>query len=174
MKFKIIIPAVKYVLAGFLLAVACFLALNAAMDPLSTSEFCGTACHEMKYIHRNWKESYHGSNELGIQVECIECHLPPREKYFTHLTAKSIYGIRDLYKHILGEYDADQARRKVVEGFSNKNCLHCHNDLLSSPSCPAAKYSHIGSLNYPADPYGNCLKCHPDAGHKNKNSLNPE
>jgi len=39
-------------LAGVIFAMLCFVALNAAMVPVSTSEYCGSKCHEM-YRHPN-------------------------------------------------------------------------------------------------------------------------
>ena len=76
-------------LAGFVFALLCFVALNAAMVPVSKSEYCGSKCHEMNTAYLTWELSPHGSNSKGIRVECIDCHLPEKEKYFAHITAKA-------------------------------------------------------------------------------------
>lgn len=74
---------------GFVFAMLCFIALNAMMKPLSRSGYCGGKCHEMKTAYQSWELSVHGANKSGIRVECVDCHLPSREKYFAHVVAKA-------------------------------------------------------------------------------------
>ena len=88
-------------LAGFAFAVVFFVALNAAMVPISRSEYCGGTCHEMNGAYLSWELSSHGSNARGIRVECIDCHLPSKDKYFTHVAAKGYAGLKDAYKHFV-------------------------------------------------------------------------
>jgi len=154
-------------IAGMVVAVLCFVAINAAMVPLSSSEYCGTKCHEMNSCYERWKLSPHYINRSGIRVECIDCHLPGKDKYFAHLTAKGIYGVKDLYKHYFGgEYNTVKMSKKVIDGMSNDLCLRCHNDLLSDPSGPAARIAHMASLKKPELAENHCLECHEDAGHQ--------
>ena len=70
-------------LAGLIFALLCFVGLNLAMKPVSSSEYCGSKCHEMTTAYQSWELTIHGANNKGIRVECIDCHLPPKEKYFT-------------------------------------------------------------------------------------------
>jgi cytochrome c-type protein NapC/trimethylamine-N-oxide reductase cytochrome c-type subunit TorC len=137
------------------------------MKPVSTSEYCGTNCHEMDTAYQSWKISVHGTNEKGLRADCIDCHLPSKEKYFTHIVAKAYAGGKDLYKHYFGgEYDVEKNREKVVGHISNQKCLGCHVDLLVKPSSEEVKDSHIESLNSPDDPENRCIECHDDAGHQ--------
>lgn len=100
-------------LAGFVFAVLCFVGLNMAMVPVSKSEYCGSKCHEMNTAYQTWELSPHGANRYGISVDCINCHLPPKEKYFTHLVAKAYMGTKDAYKHHFGgEYDIKRPTKK--------------------------------------------------------------
>ena len=82
-------------IAGFAFAIICFIVLNLAMEPVSTSEYCGSKCHEMNTAYQSWELSTHGSNVKGIRVACIECHLPPKDRYFSHIIAKA-YAPTDL------------------------------------------------------------------------------
>ena len=82
-------------LAGLAFAILCFVGLNAAMAPVSTSEYCGSTCHEMNTAYLSWELSPHGANAHGVRVECVDCHLPPKEKYFAHIVAKAYAGAKD-------------------------------------------------------------------------------
>ena len=150
---------------GFIFAVLCFVAINAAMKPVSTSQYCGTNCHEMDTAYQSWKLSTHGVNENGLRAECIACHIVSKDKYFTHLAAKAYVGGKDLYKHYFGgEYDTEKIREKVLEHISNEQCLNCHVDLLARPGSDEAKEAHMESLSLPDDPENRCVECHEEAG----------
>ena len=43
----------------------------------------------MNAAYLSWELSPHGANAHGVRVECIDCHLPPKDKYFAHITAKA-------------------------------------------------------------------------------------
>lgn len=159
-------------LAGVIFAILCFIVLNAAMAPVSTSEYCGSKCHEMNTAYLSWELSPHGSNTYGVRVECVDCHLPPKEKYFTHLIAKAYAGAKDMYKHHFGpDYDTEQIRKQVQKHISNKICLHCHDNLLGKPGNSAARIAHTAVLAEPDAPQNRCVECHEDAGHQRQNKL---
>ena len=154
-------------LVGFAFAIVVFVAVNAAMKPLSTSQYCGTACHEMDTAYTSWQGSVHAVNQRGLSVECVECHAPPKEKYFTHLAYKGYAGAKDTFKHFFGgEYDAEASREKVLEHFSNDKCLHCHDNLLAKPRNEMAEELHREVLE-PSDESEQlkCTECHEDAAH---------
>lgn len=158
--------------AGFIAAVLCFVVLNAAMKPVSTSAYCGGKCHEMNTAYQTWELSTHGTNKLGFRVECIDCHLPPKEKYFRHIIAKGYEGGKDIYKHYLGgEYDVAEARKRALKKVPNGRCLHCHDDLLAMPGSPAARTAHAEVLNPPVGTWLKCLDCHEEVGHERENKL---
>ena len=159
-------------LAGLVFALICFIALNAVMKPVSTSEYCGTNCHEMNSSYRTWELSAHGANKYGFRVECIDCHLPPKEEYFTHITAKAYAGAKDMYKHHFGkEYDQSEIRMKVLDSLPNETCMHCHDDLLAMPGSSSARIAHTAVLDSPDDPESRCVSCHEDAGHQRQEKI---
>jgi cytochrome c-type protein NapC/trimethylamine-N-oxide reductase cytochrome c-type subunit TorC len=154
-------------LFGIVLAIILFLLINVSMEQVSSSEYCGTNCHEMQTAYDSWKLTPHAVNARGLSAGCVQCHLPPENHYFRHLIAKGIAGMKDLYKHHFGgEYDGEKIREIVLEEFENSTCIHCHTNLLDKPGSDVAKESHEESLN-PSDPEEaiRCVDCHEDAGH---------
>ena len=159
-------------LVGFAFALFCFVAINAALEYTSTSRFCGAACHEMGPACRTWELSTHGANKYGFRVECIECHLPPKDRFFTHLAAKSYTGAKDIYKHYLGpDYDLEKTRKIVLDQISSRRCLHCHDSLLLKPGSSASMKAHLEAINEPLAPENRCVACHEDAGHQRLEKL---
>ena len=159
-------------LAGFISVVFCFVVINLAMVPVSKSEYCGSKCHEMNTAYLTWELSSHGTNAFGIRVECVDCHLPSKDKYFNHLAAKAYEGAKDIYKHYFGgEYNGEKIRQKVLDHISNQRCLNCHDNLLVKPGNSAARIAHTSALAKPDALENRCVQCHEDIGHQRKNKL---
>ncbi len=159
-------------LLGFGFAILCFVGLNAAMKPFSTAGYCGGQCHEMNISYQSWELSPHGTNANGVRVTCVDCHLPPKDRYFAHVAMKGYTGAKDIYKHYFGpEYDREKIRQKVLEHFPRSRCLQCHNTLLARPGSPAARLAHVDALADLKDPEMHCLKCHESTGHERESRL---
>ena len=164
--YKAVRKRILTFIAGIAFALICFIMLNVAMVPVSKSEYCGGKCHEMSTAYRTWELSSHGANNTGIRVECIDCHLPSKDKYFTHMTAKAYAGAKDIYKHYFGdEYNIEKMRQQVLSHMPNQRCLNCHDDLLTKPGSSAARIAHVASLADPDVPENKCIQCHEDTGH---------
>jgi len=159
-------------LAGVVFAVFCFVALNAAMEPVSKSEYCGSKCHEMNVAYQSWELSVHGANKSGFRIECVDCHLPAKDKYFAHVAVKMYEGAKDIYKHYFGgEYDIERIRQKVLDHIPSQRCLNCHDDLLAKGGNSAARIAHVASLNQPQAAENRCVRCHENTGHERQNKL---
>jgi len=153
--------------AGFFFALLCFIAINAAMKPVSKSEYCGTRCHEMDTAYQSWKLTVHGANKKGLRTECIDCHIVSKDRYFTHIATKAYLGARDLYKHHFGgEYDVEKVREKVLAHFPNERCVRCHIDLLAKPGSNTVRKMHTESLSSPDESENRCVDCHKEIGHR--------
>ena len=66
--------------AGFIAAVVCFAVENDIAQRVTTSQFCGTTCHEMDGVYRSWKASPLYANDMGSVTHCADCHLPPQKE----------------------------------------------------------------------------------------------
>jgi len=144
---------------GFFVAILSFVFTNAVMKPLSTPKFC-TVCHEMDEAYNSWELSSHGRNSTIMATDCSICHLPPKEKYFRYLVAKSYVGIRDVFKHFFVKYDVEEMRLTVLDKMPNSRCLYCHNNLLNKSSSVGAMIAHKETL-FPAEgDTPKCVQCH--------------
>lgn len=142
------------------------------MKPVSTSEYCGGKCHEMNTAYQTWELSSHGANKFGFRVECVDCHLPPKETFFRHVAAKGYEGGKDIYKHYLGgDHKVKEASKRAMDKIPNDRCMYCHDDLLAKPGSPAARTAHAEVLDPPEGARHKCLDCHQDAGHERQNRL---
>ena len=158
--------------AGVIFAMICFVAINITMKPFSTNDFCGSKCHFMNTAYQTWELSEHGSNKYGITVDCIDCHLPSKDKYFNHLVVKGYKRAKDFYKfHTLDNYDADEMSKIVTEHFKNVTCLNCHDNLLAKPANSAAQKAHQSVLLNPDAPESKCIKCHKNIAHQRISNL---
>ncbi len=167
-----VISKIPVFLAGLVFAILCFVGLNAAMVPVSKSEYCGSACHEMNTAYLSWELSPHGANAHGVRVECVDCHLPPKENYFAHIVAKAYEGAKDTYVHYFGgPYDIQKIRKGVLDCLPHQRCLHCHDHLLDKPGSSAARAAHTAALVEPDAPENRCVQCHEDAGHQRHSKL---
>jgi cytochrome c nitrite reductase small subunit len=153
---------------GFIAALIIFVIINASLVPTSKPKFCGTLCHEMDEAYTSWQEGPHAKNRTGVVTKCIDCHLPPKDKYFTHLAAKAQTGIKDAYKHFFGgEYNAEEIRESVREHMTNDVCLRCHKDLQDSQANEAAMEMHDMMIFNPGEGEepAKCIECHDEVGH---------
>jgi nitrate/TMAO reductase-like tetraheme cytochrome c subunit len=132
-----------FFLACFL--AACVLLALEATEPFSKPDAC-IECHEMKPVHERWSKSAHFSNASGITVECIDCHLPPREDTFEHLAVKTQKGAQHGWTHFTGEFDQAKSRKLVLDTMKNQQCTHCHDNLTAKSSTPAVGAVHATAL----------------------------
>lgn len=143
-------------------AAASLLALEAT-EPLAEPQAC-TWCHEMQDAYDSWARSPHHVNPSGVKVTCISCHLPPREDHIAHLASKAWSGAKDAYVHFFGEYDAEAARRTVLQTMPSERCLNCHDNLLAMPSSSSVGIVHGAALEKIPSRDHACIACH-DALH---------
>jgi cytochrome c nitrite reductase small subunit len=160
---------------GLLFAMLCFLAINTVAERFSTSEYCGGNCHQMKSAYQSWEPSAHYANDSGVVAQCVDCHLPAKEKYFRHMAAKTYAGIKDVYKyHFGGEYDPEKMRNKVLAAMPNERCLNCHSNLLAKPRSSAARLAHQTVLNPEEDVKPRCVECHEQLHERERKVFSPE
>jgi len=84
-------------LCAFAIGILATISGNKAIEYTSTDEFCAS-CHVHPHVFTSWKLSTHYDNKGGIQVHCVECHLPPKGQGY--LLEKTRLGLKDVYGYL--------------------------------------------------------------------------
>ena len=157
-RWRRLLGSILFVLVA---AVACsFLAVEAT-EQFAEPQACAK-CHEMADACDSWVRSPHYVNPSGVRVTCVACHLPPREDHIAHLTSKAWHGAKNVYVHFFGEYDAEAARRGVLESMPTRRCIRCHDNLLAKPASSAIGAVHRVSIEQAPQRGYACVACHDD------------
>ena len=148
--------------AGFFAAVVVFLAYNALNKKVTTSKFCGTACHEMVGVYHGWQNSGHYINNSGTVTECVDCHLPPQQDHIARMGVEAREGIKNTFKHMAGGYDANEMQKKVLASMPDSRCGRCHANLMAKPKSIASRIAHGSSawINKGDPNAQRCVDCH--------------
>ena len=157
---------------GALLGLAVLATINTVSTYTSTDKYC-MSCHVHPWAEESWKLSSHHNNRTGVTVHCVECHLPPKGEGY--LFAKAYHGAKDVY----GKLFKDSAKinweaKKLLEnakGFTYEaSCIKCHQNLFPVTLSVNGSNAHLAYINAKEDPKPNCLNCHLNVGHFDKNA----
>jgi len=139
----------------------------------NSNVFCGS-CHEMGGAVGTWTASTHTINRSGMHVDCIECHLPPKDDIVRFSAVKGATGLKDVMSHLLERpYDAETTTERLLRTIPDLTCTRCHEELFSPEMTDAGRIAHRA---YPYPKIGqrrNCLSCHPQVGHKRPIVIEP-
>ena len=157
---------------GALLCLVVIGALNLVTTSTSTDTYC-MSCHVHPWAEQSWKLSPHHNNRTGVSVHCVECHLPPKgEGYFP---AKVKHGAIDVYGYLFKDSAKInwEAKRLLdnAKGFTyEKSCIKCHSNLFPVTLSVNGSNAHLAYLNATEEPKPNCINCHLNVGHFDKNA----
>lgn len=143
---------------------------NKAVEYTSTDEFCAS-CHVHPHVFVSWKLSTHYDNKGGIQVHCVDCHLPPKGQ--NYLIEKARLGLKDIYGFIIkdsAEFNWE-AKRTVEQAphFTYKvSCVKCHANLFPLKLNKEGQDAHLYYTQNEAKL--ECTNCHLNVGHYDPNA----
>jgi len=155
---------------SFVVGILATIVGNQAIEYTSTDEFCAS-CHVHPHVFDSWKLSTHYDNKGGIQVHCVDCHLPP--KGHGYLYEKTRLGAKDVYGFLFKD-SADfnwEAKRTVEQAqhFTFKaSCVKCHANLFPLKLNKEGQDAHLYySQN---EDKLECINCHLHVGHYDPNA----
>lgn len=160
-----------FILLGIGIAFVLQYSFEKAVDYTGTDAYC-MSCHVHDHAELSWRLSPHVNNEAGIQVHCIECHLPPKGE--GHLWAKAKHGSKDIYGVLFKDSADFKWESKRTTAVANEftyeaSCIKCHSNLFPSGLSVKGEDSH---LYYESNNDElTCLNCHLNVGHYNPNVL---
>ena len=68
-------------------------------------------------------------------VNCVDCHLPPKDDTWAHYTAKAALGIRDVWGYLTKDsadfdWDRKSELEHAIKYIPNASCVKCHQNLF--------------------------------------------
>lgn len=161
-------------MAGILLTALVIFLGNKAVVKTSTDEFCAS-CHIHPQSTQSWKLSTHYDNKRGIQVHCVDCHLPPHGEGYLPEKAKT--GLRDVWGKIFKDPESLnwEARSQIENAKSHvfeSSCIQCHQNNYPLGLSEDGREAHLyydrqeGALH--------CINCHITVGHYDPDRLHAQ
>ena len=140
---------------------------------LSSNESC-MMCHVHPHVEASWKLSKHYNNSSGTRVNCVDCHLPPRNNTWDHYSFKVKLGVKDLWSFLTKDsadfdWDRKSTLEHAVKYIPNESCKECHHNLFPEKVTDDAIIAHLYYEENEKKLNLQCISCHLDAGHYNPN-----
>ena len=153
------------ILSGICIAALLLFLGNKAVVKTSTDSYC-ESCHVHPHSTQSWKRSTHFDNKMGIQVHCVDCHLPPHGEGY--LVEKAKTGIRDIWANTFkdssefnweAKSQIDYAKGHTFE----TSCIRCHQNNYPLGLTKEGREAHL----YYEQKAGEiqCINCHITVGH---------
>lgn len=164
---KRLFPLLLFSIAlGILLSIS----FNKAIEYTSSDQFCAS-CHVHPHVFPSWKLSTHFDNKTGIQVHCVDCHLPPKGEGY--LLEKTKLGLWDVWQYVTKDStDFNWEAKRTVEQaphFTFKaSCVKCHANLFPLTLKKEGQDAHLYYSQNEAKL--ECTNCHLFVGHYNPNA----
>ncbi len=155
---------------GFALGLLVLIGFNRSVEYTSTNEFC-ESCHVHPHVTESWKLSTHYDNKSGIQVGCVDCHLPPKGEGY--LVEKARLGAKDIYGYLFKDHESFnwEAKSTVEQAqhFTYKaSCVQCHANLFPLTLSAEGQDAHLYYSQNEEEL--SCINCHLHVGHFDPNA----
>ena len=162
-----------FLLIGIFIGIVFVAALYQTSVYFSTNESC-MMCHVHPHAEESWMLSVHVNNSSGVMVNCVDCHLPPKDDTWAHYTAKLSLGVRDVWGYLTKDPEEIDWERKselehAVKYIPNESCVKCHQNLFPQGVSDEAITAHLYYEENAEKLDLQCISCHLDAGHYNPN-----
>ena len=154
-------------LIGFIIGITVILLSNKVIEATSTSESC-KACHVHPHVFDSWKLSVHYDTRVGIHINCVDCHLPPKGQGY--LPQKIKASARDLYGYLFKDSaDFNWEEKRTLEYAKDHtfqvSCDKCHPNLFPLTLTKEGQNAHLYYTQNQQSKGLLCINCHLNAGH---------
>jgi len=162
-----------YLLTGIILGLSIAISFYQTSVYFSTNESC-MICHVHPHVEKSWKLSSHYNNRSGTKVNCVDCHLPPKNQTWEHYTFKARLGLKDVWGYYTKDsadfdWDKKSELEHAVKYIPNQSCKECHYNLFPEGVTDDAIIAHLYYEDNEKKLDLQCISCHLDAGHYNPN-----
>jgi formylglycine-generating enzyme required for sulfatase activity/nitrate/TMAO reductase-like tetraheme cytochrome c subunit len=158
-------------LLGVILAAVLVFVGNKMVVATSTNEYC-ESCHIHPHSTDSWKLSTHYDNKRGIQVHCVDCHLPPHGEGY--LVEKAKTGARDVWAKWTKDPDSFNWEAKSQIEYAKRHtfevsCIHCHKNNYPLGLTKEGREAHLYYERQAGELH--CINCHITVGHYDPDRL---
>lgn len=159
---------------GFVLGIFATVYFNKAIEATSTNESC-EMCHVHPHATDSWKLSVHNVTRVGIQIGCVDCHLPPKGQGY--LKEKIIASSRDLYGYVFKDsadfnWEAKSKLEQAQHFVFDESCINCHSNLFPLTLTKKGQDAHLYYTQKEDELL--CINCHLNVGHYDPNALHAQ
>ena len=160
-------------LIGIIIGVVFVAALYQTSVYFSTNESC-MMCHIHPHAEESWELSVHVNNGSGVMVNCVDCHLPPKDDTWAHYSAKLALGARDVWGYITKDsadfnWEQKSELEHAIKYVPNESCIKCHQNLFPQDITDDGITAHLYYDDNAEKLDLQCISCHLDVGHYNPN-----
>ena len=164
---------IAILLGGMLLGAIGMIIISRIMVHTATNEYC-MSCHVHPHAEDSWRLSAHVNNRSGVTVNCVDCHLPPKNT-FAYYKEKTRTGLYDLWAYYTKDIASIDWERKsqldhAVKIVFNESCKECHRNLfppgLNDDGITAHLYYEENEKRLDLQ----CISCHLHVGHYDPNA----
>jgi len=160
-----------FLFTGVFLGFALFVTLYQTTVHFSSNESC-MMCHVHPHAEDAWRMGIHGgsNNRIGVQVSCVDCHLPPRSQTWHYYTSKARMGINHLWSFLTKDsinWDRSLTWEEASRFVFNQSCMECHTNLLPPGISDDGLIAHLHFETNHERLNLQCISCHFNAGHYN-------
>lgn len=158
------------ILLGISIGIAFVLLFNKTLEVTSTKKSC-EMCHVHPHVFDSWKQSVHHNTRSGVQIGCVECHLPPKGHGYVREKIKA--SVRDVYGYMFKDsadfnWEAKSTLEEAVHHTFDISCKNCHKNLFPLTLTKKGQDAHLYYTRNEKELQ--CINCHLDAGHYNPNA----
>ena len=130
---------------GFVVGISATIFTSKVLDATSTNESC-EMCHVHPHATESWKLSDHYITRVGIQIGCVDCHLPPKGQGY--LKEKIKASVRDVYGLVFKDSADYNWEEKSTLEFASKHvfqasCDKCHPNLFPLTLTKDGQNAHL-------------------------------
>lgn len=156
---------------GFVVGIVATIYSNKVIEVTSTNESC-EMCHVHPHVFDSWKLSVHADTRVGIQIGCVDCHLPP--KGHGYLKEKIKASARDAYGFIFKDsadfnWEAKSTFDEAQHFVFKESCTNCHSNLFPLTLTTEGQDAHLYYTQNEEEL--RCINCHLDVGHFDPNAV---
>ena len=157
---------------GLVIGAGGVIATQVMVAATGTNEFCGGACHSMRWVANEYRQTGHYANRTGVRAGCHDCHIP--HAYPELLWYKAKAGIKDAIAEARGVISTEEQFRKErlrlakavwaeYRANNSENCQTCH---AFSPAIVAKQKEFVRPMHQQVlDRAATCIDCHKGIAH---------